>query len=259
MPNNVLVTKEGAVATVTINRPDVLNAINLETVAELAAVFRGLEQDEELRVIILTGAGDRAFVAGGDIPQMRQLTFADGRDFVYTGQALTRQIERSNKVVIAAVNGFALGGGSELALACDIRIASEKAQFGFPEVAVGLIPGWGGTQRIARLVGTGKAKELVLTADRINAAEAYRIGLVNKVVPPDQLMAAAREMAQRIIKNSPIAVQQSKRAINEGVEVSLDQGLAIEAEAWRVNLATEDRVEGLAAFSEKRPPRFRQK
>lgn len=257
MGKNVLVAKEAAIAIVTINRPEVLNAMDLETVAELAQVFHDLERDEEVRVVIVTGAGDRAFVAGGDIPHMRQLTFVDGRDFVYAGQALTRQIERSNKVVIAAVNGYALGGGSELALACDIRIASERAQFGFPEVSVGLIPGWGGTQRMARLVGRGKAKELVLTGDRIDATEAHRIGLVNKVVPHEQLMAAARDMAQRVIKNSPIAVQQAKKALNEGVEVSLDQGLAIEAEAWRVNLATEDRVEGLSAFSEKRPPRFR--
>jgi enoyl-CoA hydratase len=257
MYQNLLIDEDEAIVTITVNRPDKLNAIDEPTVKELLDVFRDVNTRDDVRVIILTGAGDKAFIAGGDIETMSRLNLQEGEKFVYMGQELTKIIERSNKVVIAAVNGYSLGGGTELAMACDFRIASDQAQFGLPEVTIGLFPGWGGTQRMGRLLGKGRAKELIFTGDRIDAEEAYRLGLANKVVPHDELMACAHEMAGRILSNSQIAIQQAKKALNEGLEVSLDQGLAIEAEAWLVNFSTSDRVEGLTAFVEKRKPEWR--
>lgn len=256
MYDYILVDRDGAVATVTVNRQEKLNAIDAATATELLHAFGQLETDDAVQITILTGTGDRAFIAGGDIAAMSRMTLMEGERFVYLGHRLTHAIEHSRKVVIAAVNGYALGGGTELALACDLRVAAEKAQFGLPEVSVGLFPGWGGTQRLGRLVGKGRAKELVFTGARIDAATALEMGLVNRVVPNDALMAETRALADQILANSRLAVQQAKKALNEGLEVSLDQGLIIEAEAWLVNFASQDRVEGLTAFVEKRKPQW---
>jgi len=253
----VAVQIDGAVATVTVNRPEVLNAIDGALLAELEMAFATLEADEAVRVVILTGAGDRAFIAGGDIAAMRAMTVAEGQRFVYRGQAFTRHLETSRCVIIAAVNGYALGGGTEIALACDIRLAAARAQFGLPEVTLGIFPGWGGTQRLPRLVGKGIATELITTGARIDAQAAHRIGLVNHVVPDGELLPRAHEMAVRITANGPLAVRQAKLAIRAGLEIPLEQALILEAEAWLVNFATADRVEGLTAFLERRRPVFR--
>ncbi|MCZ7573296.1 MAG: enoyl-CoA hydratase-related protein [Ardenticatenaceae bacterium] len=257
MAHPVAVQIDGAVATVTVNRPEVLNAIDGALLAELEMAFATLEADEAVRVVILTGAGDRAFIAGGDIAAMRAMTVAEGQRFVYRGQAFTRHLETSRCVIIAAVNGYALGGGTEIALACDIRLAAARAQFGLPEVTLGIFPGWGGTQRLPRLVGKGIATELITTGARIDAQAAHRIGLVNHVVPDGELLPRAHEMAVRITANGPLAVRQAKLAIRAGLEIPLEQALILEAEAWLVNFATADRVEGLAAFLERRRPVFR--
>lgn len=257
MAHPVAVQIDGAVATVTVNRPEVLNAIDGALLAELEMAFATLEADEAVRVVILTGAGDRAFIAGGDIAAMRAMTVAEGQRFVYRGQAFTRHLETSRCVIIAAVNGYALGGGTEIALACDIRLAAARAQFGLPEVTLGIFPGWGGTQRLPRLVGKGIATELITTGARIDAQAAHRIGLVNHVVPDGELLPRAHEMAVRITANGPLAVRQAKLAIRAGLEIPLEQALILEAEAWLVNFATADRVEGLTAFLERRRPVFR--
>lgn len=250
-------TGDDGVAVVTIGRPDRSNALDSSMVAAMRDVLARLGEDDAVRAIVLTGAGERAFIAGGDVAEMRDLELADADRFVYAGQELTRQIERLGQPVIAAVNGYALGGGMEIALACDIRIASERSVFGLPEVTLGILPGWGGTQRAVRLLGRGLALELVLTGRRVSAEEALRIGLVNRVVPAAELSSAAREVAAAIAKNSPVAVRQAKKAIHRGADAGLEQGLTIEAEAWLHLIAHPDRREGLSAFLEKRPPRWR--
>jgi len=227
----VKVERDGKIATVTIDRPEKLNAIDNRVLDELERAFDELERDGGIRVVILTGAGEKAFVAGGDIEHMRNLSLLEGERFVYRGHAVLSRIENSAMVVIAAVNGYALGGGTEIALACDIRIASENAQFGLPEVTIGLFPGWGGTQRLARLVGVGLAKELVFTGERISAQRALEIGLVNRVVRKEELMDTCRQMAEKIIANSPIAVCQAKKALNRGTWMTLEEGLKFEAES----------------------------
>ncbi|WP_376795725.1 enoyl-CoA hydratase-related protein [Thermogemmatispora sp.] len=244
------------VAQVTVARPDQLNAIDRTVLDELRQLVDELERDRELLVVILTGAGERAFVAGGDVAYMAAMSLSEARRFVYEGQEVLLKLERSSKVSIAAINGYALGGGLELALACDIRLAVEEAQLGLPETSLGLLPGWGGTQRLARLLGPGLAKELIFTGRRLRATEALQLGLVNRVVPRARLLSEAHELAHSIVRNSPIAVQQAKRAINQGLQTSLDQGLVIEAEAWLVLFGTHDRQEGTRAFVEKRPPHF---
>ncbi|GCL71863.1 enoyl-CoA hydratase/isomerase family protein [Paenibacillus naphthalenovorans] len=246
-------------ATIVLNRPETLNAINDAVLDELDQAFTMLERDDQTRVVMITGGGDKAFVAGGDIAAMRQMSVLEGEKFVYRGQEVLKKIEDSRKVVIAALNGYTLGGGLELALACDIRIASEKAKLGLPEVCIGLYPGWGGTQRLVRLAGKGIAKALVFTGERISAEEARELGIVNKVVKHEELMTYCRTLAQKIMENSPIAVMQAKKAINQGSEISLDQALVLEAEAWLVNFSTEDRVEGLTSFLEKRKPHYQGK
>lgn len=250
---------KGTTAWATINRPQTLNAIDEAVLKDLSLVLDQVEANLDVRVLVITGGGDKAFVAGGDIGAMQKLGVLDAQKFVYAGHALFNRLEKSPIVVIAAVNGYALGGGTELALACDIRIASERAVFGLPEVTIGLYPGWGGTQRMARLVGTGKAKELIFLGERIDAQEALQIGLVNRIVPHNELLDRCHDIAAKIANNAPIAVKQAKKVINEGIDVPLAQGLVIEAEAWTVNAATEDRVEGLTAFLEKRQPQFRGK
>jgi enoyl-CoA hydratase/carnithine racemase len=251
--------RDTGIVTIVIDRPETLNAINDSVLDELDQAFTIVEQDEQIRVVIITGGGDKAFVAGGDIAAMRQKNVLEGEKFVYRGQAVLNKIENSPKVVIAALNGYTLGGGMELALACDIRVASEKAKLGLPEVSIGLYPGWGGTQRLVRLVGKGITKELVFTGDRISAEEAKQLRIVNKVVKHEELMSHCRHIAEKIMTNSPVAIMQAKKAINHGSEISLSQGLALEAEAWLVNFSTEDRVEGLSSFLEKRIPNYKGK
>jgi enoyl-CoA hydratase len=247
------------IAVLVVDRAERLNAFDSSMVVEMSSALTRLNDDEAVRVVILTGAGEKAFISGGDVAEMRDLEFADADRFVYAGQELTRQIERMGKAIIAAVNGYALGGGTEIALACDIRIASDRAVFGLPEVTLGLLPGWGGTQRAVRLLGRGLALELILTGRRVTADEALRMGLVNRVVPAADLMSAAREIAALISSNSPVAVRQAKKAILRGSDASLEQGLTIEAEAWLYLIAHPDRREGLSALLEKRPPRWQRR
>jgi enoyl-CoA hydratase len=242
---------------VTIDRPKVLNALNAETVAEIGRVFHDARDDDAIRAVIVTGGGEKAFVAGADINELAQCTPISGRETSERGQSIFSFIERFPKPVIAAINGFALGGGCELALACHIRIASEKAQIGLPEVTLGIIPGYGGTQRMARLVGKAKALELVCSGDRIPAAEAERLGLVNRVVPPDQLLPAAEELAKKIISRGPVAVRAAIEAIIVGSDMPMEEGLALEAALFGLLCATEDMKEGMNAFLEKRPAQFR--
>ncbi len=244
------------VVTVTIDRPERNNAFDMDTVQAMLRVWGEIEAAGGARVAIIRSALPRSWMAGGDITGMRELTLEEGARFVYAGHELMRTLERSALVVIGAIGGFALGGGTELALACDLRVASTAAVFGQPEVALGLLPGWGGTQRLARVIGESQALDLILTGRRINAEEALSMGLVNRVCAPEQLDEECLELAKSILANAPMAVMRSKRAIKEGLRASLDQGLVIEAEAWLANLSSPDRVEGLSAFLEKRKPKF---
>lgn len=257
--NNVIFEKDGNLAIVKINRPKALNALNSETLKELELVINEIASDKDIYAVVLTGAGEKAFVAGADIAEMKDLSAMEGKAFGALGNRVFRNLEKLNKPVIAAVNGFALGGGCELAMACDIRIASAKAKFAQPEAGLGITPGFGGTQRLARLVGEGRAKELIYTCDMIKADEAYRIGLVNKVVEPEVLLEEAKAMAGRIMKNAPIAVAQCKDAINRGMQMDIDDALAFEAEAFGLCFATEDQKEGMTAFLEKRDKNFNNK
>jgi len=251
-----LIVTPGTVATVTINRPDKLNALNSSVVAELRRALTELEADDAVRCVILTGAGEKAFVAGADIGEMQDMTPQQAVRFVEDGQDLMNRFEASRLPIIAAVNGFALGGGCELALAADIRIASAKAKLGLPEVKLGLIPGFGGTQRLARLVGKGKALELIMSADMINAEEAHRIGLVERVCDPAEVMAAATKLAETIASRSPAAVALAKRSVMRALETTQREGCTFEAAQFGVVNSTADKREGVAAFLEKRDPSF---
>lgn len=253
---NLLFEKSGGIGILTINRPKVLNALNKATMVEIKDVIEKISGDPEVAVLVITGSGEKSFVAGADIAEMQSLSAMAGRGWGKYSQAVFQMIENLPQPVIAAVNGYALGGGCELAMSCDIRIASEKARFGQPEVLLGVIPGFAGTQRLPRLVGKGRAKELLFGGDQIDAAEAYRIGLVNKVVAPDQLMPAALEMARKIMSRGPVAVRLCKAAVNEGLDMDLKSGQAYEAEAFGLCFATADQKEGMAAFVEKRPAKF---
>lgn len=255
---NLLFKKEGHIGILSINRPDALNALNSEVLDELDKAMDELKEDEDIHVIILTGEG-RAFVAGADIKEMKDLNMLEAREFSEKGVGLFRRIELMEKPIIAAVNGFALGGGCELSMCCDIRIASDKAKFGQPEVGLGIIPGFAGTQRLSRLVGMGKAKELIFTTDIIDAEEAYRIGLVNKVVPGDKLMEEALNMANAISSKGQIAIRFAKTAINLGGETDIETGMKIEKDLFGLCFATEDQVEGMEAFLEKRKPNYKLK
>jgi len=255
--DNILIETNEGVATVTINRPQALNALNGKTIGELLQCFQGLDVDPSVRVVILTGAGAKAFVAGADIAEMLAFDPVAARGFARAGQQLFSLIESLSKPVIAAVGGFALGGGCELAMACDIRIASDNAKFGQPEINLGTIPGFAGTQRLPRLVGKGRAKELLLTGDVIDAQEAFRIGLVNKVVPQDELVAISRSLAGKIAAKGAFAVQWCKEAVNRGLEMEIDQACAYEADLFALTFATEDRAEGMRAFVEKRKAQFK--
>ncbi|MCL2200472.1 MAG: short-chain-enoyl-CoA hydratase [Oscillospiraceae bacterium] len=247
---NVKYEVQGNVAIVTIDRPEALNALNLDVLTELEQAAVKAEQDKDVYVVIITGAG-RAFVAGADIAQMKDLTADEGRAFGEFGNRVFSKIESLTKPVIAAINGFALGGGCELASACDIRIAGEKAKFGQPEVGLGITPGFGGTQRLPRIVGLSKAKELIFTGDIIGAEEALNIGLVSKVVPGEELMAAALEMAGKIGAHAQVAVRQSKAAINKGMQCDISTGLAFEAQAFGLCFSTEDQTDAMTAFVNK--------
>ena len=242
--------QDGFVGIVTINRPKALNALNIEVLKEIEAAFDAIDLDAT-RAVILTGAGEKSFVAGADIGEMSTLTKEEGEAFGKTGNDVFRKIETFPIPVIAAVNGFALGGGCEISMSCDIRLCSDNAVFGQPEVGLGITPGFGGTQRLARLVGAGKAKEMIYTAFNIKADEAYRIGLVNAVYPQAELMDAAKKMAAKIAKNAPIAVRACKKAINEGLDADMDQAIVIEENAFGSCFETEDQKAGMEAFLNK--------
>ena len=249
---NVLLEKKGNIAVATINRPKALNALNSQVLEDLNELVDLVNADEEIRALVLTGAGEKAFVAGADIGEMSTLTKAEGEAFGKKGNDVFRKLETMAIPTIAAINGFALGGGCELSMSCDIRICAETAVFGQPEVGLGITPGFGGTQRLARLVSPGMAKQLIYTARNIKADEALRIGLVNAVYPAEELMAAAEKMADTIAKNAPIAVRACKKAINEGLDVDMDQALVIEEKLFGSCFETYDQTEGMGAFLEKR-------
>jgi enoyl-CoA hydratase len=253
---NITLDVSDRVATLTVNRPDKLNALNDLTIAELGQAVEEVRQRDDVGGAILTGAGNKAFVAGADIAELATQGPLEGRERARRGQGVLRRIETSPKPFIAAVNGFALGGGCELAMACHLRIAAENAKFGQPEVKLGIGPGYGGSQRLPRLVGQGRALELILTAEMIDAREAYRIGLVNAVVPATDLLRAATEMLRKILANGPVAVAMSIEAVVRGVELPLEEALLLEADQFGLLASTDDMREGMRAFLEKRPPRF---
>lgn len=254
---NIKTENRDGILVVTIDRPKVLNALNAHTVEEIGQVFNEARNDETVRSVIITGGGEKAFVAGADINELAQKNPFTGKETSERGQQILSRIERFPKVVIAAINGFALGGGCELALACQIRIASDRAQIGLPEVTLGIIPGYGGTQRMARLLGKAKALELILTGERISAQEAERIGLVNKVVPHDELMNEAEKMARTIMSRGPLAVRASIEAVMNGSEMGFEEGQFLEATLFGLLAASEDMKEGMSAFLEKRKAEFR--
>jgi enoyl-CoA hydratase len=256
---NLLYEKKDGIGYVTLNRPKVLNALNRKTVEELQQVFLDARDDEGVRVLILTGAGEKSFVAGADIGELAQQTPISGKEFSLFGQSVFQLLETIGKPSICAINGFALGGGCELALACTIRIASKTAKLGQPEVKLGIIPGYGGSQRLARLCGKGVAHELCLTGEMISAEEAQRIGLVNHVYEPVELLPAAEAMAKKIIANAPIAVKYTMDAIEHGMEMPQEEGLFLEATLFGLACTTEDMREGTKAFLEKRPGQFKGK
>ena len=250
----VTLEKKGPVGIVTMNRPEALNALDRQVLEDLNAVLDQVEADPEILVAVVTGAG-RSFVAGADIGQMSGFTAVEGKAFGAYGNGVFLKLENLTKPTIAAVNGFALGGGCELSMACDIRIASEKAKFGQPEVGLGITPGFGGTQRLPRIVGLGMAKQLLYTARNIDAAEALRIGLVNAVVPQAELMDTALKMANNVAKNAPIAVRACKQAVNEGMQVSIDKAVEIEEKLFGGCFETHDQVEGMACFLSREKPK----
>ena len=254
---NLLLEIEDQVAVLTINRPKALNALNPSTLEELEAVFLTLKNNSDVKVIILTGAGEKAFVAGGDISVMQPLNPLQAREVALQAQNLFNTIEYLPKVVIGAINGYALGGGCELAMACDIRIASDNAKFGQPEINLGIIPGWAGTQRLPRLVGKGKAKEIMFTGDMVSAEEAVSIGLANRVVEQTQLLDVCRELAQKIASKPQVAISLIKEAVDNGLEMESLKAFAYEADLFGLCFATEDQKEGMAAFLEKRPAQWK--
>ena len=253
----VLVEQEESILKVSINRPKALNALNNDVLIELDQVITDAGKDDSVKVVVLTGTGEKSFVSGGDISEFLSIEPAGAYDFSRRGQVLMNKIENLGKPVIAAVNGFAFGGGLELAMACTLRIGSENSRYGLPEVTLGAIPGYGGTQRLVRLVGKGRAMEIVLTGDAIDAHEAYRIGLINKVVPGEQLKDAAVQLAKRLMKNGPYALKVAMRAVN--YDPSFDTGLQFEASGVAMALASEDMKEGVNAFLEKRKPVYKGK
>jgi enoyl-CoA hydratase len=253
---NLLVETRDRIARLTVNRPEKLNALSRATLQEMDRAFASFADDPEVGVVILTGAGSKAFVAGADIQELAQQSPREGREYARYGQELFSRIENLGKPVLAAINGYALGGGCEIALACTMRFAASTAKFGQPEVNLGIIPGYGGTQRLARLVGRGKAQELILTGDLIDAAEAYRIGLVNRVFAPEELVAGTQAVAETILSRGPLAIRYALEAIRRGLNMPLEDGLDFEATLFGVLCASEDMKEGTRAFLEKRKARF---
>ena len=253
---NVLYEKKGAIAYVTLNRPKVLNALSTRTWQDLRTAFEAARDDDEVRGVILTGAGDKAFIAGADINELAHFTAVEAEEASAGGQAVLNLVENLGKPVVAAINGFALGGGCETAMACTIRIAAETAKFGQPEVKLGVLPGGGGTQRLPRLIGKGRALQLILSGEIINAQEAYRMGLVNEVVPVANVVPRAEAILKQISSNAPLAVKYSLEAVNKGLETSQDEGLALEASFFGLCAGTEDKKEGTSAFLEKRAAKF---
>lgn len=253
----LFIEKSDGIGIITINRPDAMNAMNSDVVSELSITISDMIADKEIGVIIITGSREKAFVAGADIKAMQQMNAEDALEFGKTGQEMTLVIENSPKPVIAAVNGFALGGGCEISLACHIRVASENAIFGQPEVLLGLIPGWGGTQRLPKIVGTGIANELITTGNQISAQEAHRIGLVNHVVTQTELMDICKEIGKKILNNGPNAIAKSLNCIYESFDKSIEDGLEFEVKAFANLFSTEETKEGLSAFVEKRKANFR--
>lgn len=251
---NVLLEKKGPYAVATIHRPEALNALNSQVLADLAELLDTVEADEEIRVLVITGAGEKAFVAGADIGEMSTLTKAEGEAFGKKGNDVFRRLETLPIPTIAAVNGFALGGGCELSMSCDIRICADTAVFGQPEAGLGITPGFGGTQRLARTIGVGKAKELLYTTSKVKAPEALALGLVNAVVPLESLMDEAMKLAEKIARNAPIAVRATKKAINDGLQVSIDEGVAIEEELFGSCFETQDQQNAMKAFVAKEKP-----
>jgi enoyl-CoA hydratase len=253
---NILFSVEEGIATVTFNRPKALNAMNSETMTELQDAATICKKDDTIKVLILTGAGDKAFVAGADISQMQNISVAEGLKFMELGHETLRLIETMSKPSIAAVNGFALGGGTEISLACDVRFASENAMFGQPEILIGIIPGWGGTQRLPRLVGMGIAKELILGGGQIDAKRAYEIGLVNKVVPAAQLMEDTKKFAKKMAGLPGFSLKMAKYSVNYGYDLALDNANRLEMECCAQCFSTQDQKEGMKAFLEKRKPTY---
>jgi enoyl-CoA hydratase len=256
---NILLEKKNAIAYVTVNRPKVLNALNTATMEELRAAFHELKNEAAIRVVIFTGAGEKAFIAGADINEFGEQDAVLGKEYAHRGQSVLNLIENLGKPVIACINGFALGGGCEIAMACTMRLASDNARFGQPEVKLGIIPGYGGTQRLPRLVGKGLAMQSVLTGEMMTAQEAYRIGLVNEVTAPAELIPRAEAIAAKIIANAPLAVKYAMEAVNKGMEMTLAEGLFLEASLFGVCCATEDKKEGTTAFLAKRAAAFKGK
>jgi len=253
---NILYEKKGPIAYVILNRPKVMNALNHATMAELKEAFEDARDDSAVRGVILTGSGEKAFAAGADISELAKQTAVEAEENTRFGQAVTDLIENLGKPVVAAVNGFALGGGCELAMACTLRVAAESAKFGQPEVKLGIMPGFGGSQRLPRLVGKGRALQIILSGQMISAQEAYRIGLVNDLVPAPYVILRAEETLKQIVANGPLGVKFSLEAVNKGMETSLAEGLVIEASLFALCIGTEDKKEGTTAFLEKRAPQF---
>src|SRR5437870_501461 len=257
--DNILVEKKNSIAYVIVNRPKVLNALNMATIEELRSAFHDIKNDAAIRVVIFTGSGEKAFIAGADIGELSKQDAVSAKEYTHRGQNVLNLIENLGKPVIACINGFALGGGCEIALACTMRLTSENAKLGQPEVKLGIIPGYGGTQRLPRLVGKGIAMQLLLTGEMISAQEAHRIGLVNEVVAPGDLIPRAEAIAQKIIANAPLAVQYTMEAVNKGMEMTLAESMYVEGVLFGVSCATEDKKEGTTAFLEKRAAQFKGK
>jgi len=255
--NNILFEKKNSIAYITVNRPKVLNALDMATMDDLRTALHAIKSDVEVRVVLLTGSGEKAFIAGADISELAKNDPVSAKAYALRGQNVLNLIENLGKPVIACINGFALGGGCEIALACTMRLASDNAKLGQPEVKLGIIPGYGGTQRLPRLVGKGIAMQLLLTGEMITAKEAHRIGLVNEVTEPTDLIPRGEAIAQKIIANAPLAVQYTMEALNRGMETPLSEGLYIEAALFGLASATEDKNEGTAAFLEKRAAHFK--
>lgn len=258
MEEEVILTKEGAIAYLTINREKTLNALNQNIMMRLNQIFEDLEKEDEILVVVITGAGKKSFVAGADIVEIKNAG-KNRTEMIMRNQEIFSKIRNSSKIVIAAVNGYALGGGCELAMACDIRISSENAKFGLPETKLGLMPGYGGTQLLPRMVGLGRAKYIILSGEPITAKEAYEFGLVEKVVKEETLMDEVKRLAQRIVQNGPLAIKSCKRAINKGIELSIDEALRLELSEYDKVSKSEDAQEGIISFLEKRRPSFKGK